>query len=270
MSARSRHVWRWFGVAAAVCVLVAAVWMVRPESAASPQAQLANVGSPQVLAARVAPPRPRPSASPEFALPAPAADAVALTFDDGPHPEFTPRVLDILDRYGVKATFFLLGQMVEEYPELVREIQERGHAIAGHSMRHDDLTKMDAARVEAELTGVNELIEAQTGSVPTCHRPPYGAHNASTDAVAAQLGLATIMWQVDTNDWRKPGASSIAASAGAAQGGQIVLMHDAGGDRSQTVAALPTIIETLQRRGLRIVPICAVIRADSSSGPIRF
>ncbi|MCE7884605.1 MAG: polysaccharide deacetylase family protein [Actinobacteria bacterium ATB1] len=267
---RHRHVWRWLAVLAAGALVIGGTWFLRPEPTVAVSAELADVGSPVVLAARAAPPAPQPVTTPESALPAPAPDAVALTFDDGPHPEFTIPILDILDRYGVKATFFVLGENVEQHPEILAEILRRGHSIAPHSIHHDELTKMDDARLHAELLGASEIVKRVTNQQPTCHRPPYGSHDARTDAAASGLGLSTIMWQVDTNDWRKPGAGRIATTAGGAAGGQIVLMHDGGGDRSQTVAALPGIIESIRSRGLRIVPICANVRAAPVSGPARF
>ena len=187
---------------------------------------------------------------------APRPDAVALTFDDGPHPWYTPKVLDILDRYHVKATFFVLGVQAQRYPELVAEIARRGHSVQNHTCAHLDLTRYSYVSVLEEIRCGSDWIEKLTGSRPTCFRPPYGAMSSGVIAAARELGEPPVLWTIDTQDYSRPGSTTIARRALAAGGGDTVLMHDAGGYRDQTVAALPSIIEGLRARGLEFDTLC--------------
>lgn len=231
----------------------------------------AEVSMPYRISAKVraaAPKTDRPARPPEKVKPGP--DAVTLTFDDGPTPAYTRQVLDVLDRYAVKATFFMLGEMARAHPDLVIEVARRGHSIANHSMSHPQLTRLSEAAARTELVDTTALLRDFGHTEIRCMRPPYGAHNARTDALSRELGLEPIMWQVDTNDWRKPGAAAIAKEGTSAVGGQIVLMHDGGGDRDQTVAALPTIIEAIQGKKLRIESICGPLRPTPKVSPVTF
>ncbi|MBS1836514.1 MAG: polysaccharide deacetylase family protein [Actinobacteria bacterium] len=212
-----------------------------------------------VLAACAPPPIPDPglTAGSLGGLPS----QVALTFDDGPNPEWTPRVLDILDRYGVKATFFVVGTEAARHPDLVRQIVARGHSIANHSWSHPQLPKQSDARVRDELSGTSMLIRNltvgvgpyRTGYIVSCARPPYGSTNARINNTMASLDMRPALWSIDTNDWRRrdPLASTRRAGADA-----VVLMHDGGGDRSLTVSRLPSVIEDIQARGLGFTKLC--------------
>lgn len=193
-------------------------------------------------------PRPRTS---------PSSTGVALTFDDGPHPLYTPALLDVLDRYNVKATFFVLGIQVDAYPELTREIADRGHSIQSHTCRHRRLTSWSSTTVAAEFQCSIRSIEKAAGTTPRCQRPPYGATNTRVESIGESLGLSQVMWDVDPADWSRPSASTIAWRVRRyADGGDVVLLHDGGGDRWNTVNALPSIIRGLRDRGLHFETIC--------------
>ncbi len=181
---------------------------------------------------------------------------VALTFDDGPDPTWTPQVLDILDRYHVKATFFVLGAQVAKHPELARAIVERGHSIANHTWHHPNLTTLSQQNLVDELSGTSNVIRDATGQVVSCARPPSGETNAHVNNTIAELGMRPALWSVDTRDWTRPGTGAIVRSALSVRGDGVVLMHDGGGDRSQTVAALPAIIEGLQATGVSLTRVC--------------
>jgi peptidoglycan/xylan/chitin deacetylase (PgdA/CDA1 family) len=181
---------------------------------------------------------------------------IALTFDDGPDPQWTPQVLDILDRYGIKATFFVVGVQANRHQDLVREIVARGHSIANHTWAHPRLTGLSAGGTADQLVGVSNLIRDMTGYVVSCARPPYGSTNARVNQQIADNGMRPALWSIDTEDWRRRGVPSIVSRALAAGPDAVILFHDGPGDRSQTIAALPTVIETLTARGLTFTRIC--------------
>jgi len=186
----------------------------------------------------------------------PSHRAIALTFDDGPHPLFTPPILDILDRYDVKATFFVLGWQAHRYPELIEEIVARGHSVQNHTWYHRNLRASSSAVVAAELRRAQEEVLEIAGLTPRCYRPPYGASSARVRDIAAGQGLAEVMWDVSGADWTRPSVASIVRRVLTADGGDIVLLHDAGGMRWNTVAALPAIIRGFQKRKLSFETLC--------------
>jgi len=171
---------------------------------------------------------------------------VALTFDDGPSELYTARILDILREYAVKATFFSVGLHADAYPKIVEQIKEEGHGIGNHTWSHPFLPDLAREDLAFQIDSTNEVLAAVTGERPVMIRPPYGSRTSDTLQYVAEQGMRTVLWDRDSMDWAQPGAASIIANsvAGITQG-SIVLMHDGGGDRSQTVEALPTIIETL-------------------------
>ncbi|HEY7414225.1 MAG TPA: polysaccharide deacetylase family protein [Ktedonobacteraceae bacterium] len=191
-----------------------------------------------------------------FTMGNPRLPEVALTFDDGPSP-YTPQVLAVLQQYNVKATFFLWGQHVQQYPGYVQQELAAGNALGNHTWSHPDLTTLSASAITTELTETQCVIKQTAGYTPTLFRPPYGSYNANVLAVAGQGGLpSTIIWSHAPRDWEMPGASVIASRVlSNTLDGSIILLHDGGGDRSQTVAALPPIIQGLQARGLRLVTV---------------
>ncbi|MFJ9692101.1 polysaccharide deacetylase family protein [Kitasatospora sp. NPDC101183] len=175
-----------------------------------------------------------------------AQRVVALTIDDGPDPRYTPTVLALLQQYGIRATFFLIGENAVEHPELVREIADRGHHIANHTWTHPDLRHMSEGKVRDELERTSDLLHRTTGRLPTWFRAPGGDWSPVSLKVAADLGMRNMGWSVDPRDWARPGTSAITERIlRDVRPGAIVLNHDGGGDRSQTVAALKTYLPTL-------------------------
>ena len=185
-----------------------------------------------------------------------AQHEIALTFDDGPQPVFTPQVLAILQHFHVKATFFDVGKWMKWHPQLAVQEAQDGHEVEDHTWSHPVLPTLSSEAIHNELARDAQKIQKATDTTPTFFRPPYGETNATVADQARQLGLSTVMWSVDPRDWTRPGADAIARRVlQATTNGSIILLHDGGGDRSQTVEALPTIINTLQQRGLQFVTI---------------
>lgn len=186
---------------------------------------------------------------------------VYLTFDDGPHPVWTPRVLDALARHGAAATFFVLGQNAAVYPGLVARLVDAGHDVGNHTFDHASLDRVDREAFIAEVRDTDRAILAAAGERAgpiACLRPPYGAVDERTRALAAELGKTIALWSVDPQDWRRPGAEQIASHLLAnARPGAILLLHDGGGNREQTVAALETVLAELSARGYAFALLCA-------------
>jgi peptidoglycan/xylan/chitin deacetylase (PgdA/CDA1 family) len=193
------------------------------------------------------------------------APQVALTFDDGPSP-YTPQVLAVLEQYNVKATFFLWGQHVQQYPGYAQQALAAGNALGNHTWTHPYLTTLSDAGIMTELSNAQNAIKQATGYTPALFRPPYGEYSVSVLAAAGQLGLSsTILWSYAPLDWETPPPDVIVSRVlDNAADGSIILLHDGGGDRSNTVAALPAIIQGLQARGLRLVTVPQILaRIDS-------
>ncbi|HVW32455.1 MAG TPA: glycosyltransferase, partial [Acidimicrobiia bacterium] len=183
-----------------------------------------------------------------------ASGVVALTFDDGPDPRFTPQILSILRRYHVPATFFVIAEQAQGHPDLVRRAVSDGDVVANHTYSHLDLAQVPKARAQADVLAGAAVIEGIAGRKPALFRTPYGDvgadGTAGIDALASDLGMHPVRWNDDSLDWRRPGVDAIVdrVLAGATTS-TTVLLHDGGGDRSQTVAALPRIIEGLRAKG---------------------
>ncbi len=181
---------------------------------------------------------------------------IALTFDDGPGP-FTPQVLSVLESYRVPATFFEIGDEVARYPQYSKMVAAARFPVEDHTWSHPDLTTLPASGVASQIDSTQAEIRAVTGTTPQCVRPPYNAWNATVLSQIATRGLTTMSYSVDPKDWSLPGVQAIADRVvGAAFPGAVVDMHDAGGDRSETVAALPQIITRLRAMGYSFVSIC--------------
>ena len=189
-------------------------------------------------------------------LPNAPRNAVALTIDDGPDPLWTPRVLKVLARFDVKATFCMIGAQAHGRPWLTRAIADEGHALANHSYRHPmNLALLPPARIEQEVARTSEAIHDVTGVAPKLFRSPGGNWTPEILTTSARNGLIPIDWDVDPLDWSKPGVSHITAALLKAQPGDILLCHDGGGDRSETVAALEVVLPALKARGLEFISI---------------
>jgi peptidoglycan-N-acetylglucosamine deacetylase len=212
----------------------------------------AVIGTVVVAAART--PSQPPAAGPPPAA-APAQEAlpakyVVLTFDDGPDPVYTPLILDVLAKYDAKATFFEVGRNVAKHPALTKRIHAAGHSVQNHTWTHADLRPLSAASFRQQLVSTDQVIRAQTGATPACVRPPYGGVSSTVTKRAKALGKGLVVWDIDSRDWTKPGPAAISKRVLAGvKNGSVILMHDGGGNRGQTVAALPTILKTLKARG---------------------
>lgn len=180
---------------------------------------------------------------------------IALTFDDGPNPVTTPRILDVLGAQGVSATFFVLGRHVELWPELARRVVDDGHAIGNHGYYHRKLHLRGPAYVRSDVTLGMEAIAHATGSLPRYFRAPHGYRSPWVTSIASELGQRTIGWTLGVWDSDRPGADVIARRAiDGCRPGTILLLHDGdgydvAGDRAQTADALPFIIRELRRLG---------------------
>ena len=190
------------------------------------------------------------------------AREVAITFDDGPGP-YTPRVLDELEKAHVQATFFEVGKMLEYFsPSTVREIRD-GDVIGDHTETHPFLARLSAREQREQLFEPLARVEILGGPRPTLFRPPYGSFNTATLHFMRVYHLLMVLWSVDTGDYQQPGVSVIVQRAvEGARPGAIILMHDAGGVRTQTIEALPIIIHDLRAKGLEPVTVPQLLRDD--------
>jgi peptidoglycan/xylan/chitin deacetylase (PgdA/CDA1 family) len=176
--------------------------------------------------------------------------AIALTIDDGPDPVYTPQVLRLLHKYQVTATFSMIGIHVAAYPHLARAVAEAGHAIANHTWTHAWLAGLPAPVVHDELAQASRAIRAAAGVQPRLFRAPYGAWSAEVIKLCGQMSMVPLDWSVDPRDWTRPGVRSIVRTIMTnTRPGSIILEHDGGGNRSQTVAALRIVLPRLLHEG---------------------
>ncbi|MDR3278339.1 MAG: polysaccharide deacetylase family protein [Oscillospiraceae bacterium] len=183
----------------------------------------------------------------------PAKPMVALTFDDGPHRTVTPRILDLLEQYGARATFCVIGNLVEGNSELPRRAVDLGCEVIGHSWDHKNLTKLSTEELQIELESTYEVIRAATGMTPAMFRPPYGSVNDHVKDVARDMGLAMINWSVDTRDWESRNAASVYDEVMASvKDRSIILCHDM---YSSTADAMELVIPELLARGYQLVTV---------------
>ncbi len=202
-------------------------------------------------------PPPDPEPAPD--RPAPDGAVVHLTFDDGPNATYTPQVLDLLARYDAQAVFFAIGQQVSGGSALVQRATADGHRLGNHSWSHPSLAELSRPAFDQEIGRTQDAVQAATGRRPTCLRPPYGAMGSQTRSWAAEAGLEVVLWDIDPQDWARPGVDSIVRSViDHVRPGDVVLFHDGGGNREQTVAALERILDQLSDRGFSftIAPGC--------------
>jgi peptidoglycan/xylan/chitin deacetylase (PgdA/CDA1 family) len=194
---------------------------------------------------------------------APAADdpwngQIFLTFDDGPGGSYTDEILEVLEKNDAKATFFQLGQNAKRDPARSRAILAAGHALGNHSWDHPDLTTLTRAQIDSQINRTQNVLEGY-GAEVNCFRPPYGATNTKVNNAIAAAGLQRQMWNEDTKDYSRPGVDAIVDVLLGATPGDVVLMHDGGGDRSQTVEALEIALPKLAAKGYKfgITPKCS-------------
>lgn len=182
---------------------------------------------------------------------------VALTFDDGPTVKYTPQILAILKKYHIKATFFMVGMNAKAHPEIVKMVLADGHAIDSHSMTHPMLTKLNNQQLEREVAGPQVVINNIIGKKPVCLRYPFGASNEHVRAIIRANGMVPVPMGWNSFDYDRPGVEKIVSWVlKNAHSGQVFLFHDGFDKREQTVAALPQIIEGIQKKGLGFSQVC--------------
>ncbi len=175
---------------------------------------------------------------------------IALTIDDGPSPIYTPQILQILEKYHVTASFSMVGQNVTYYPSVARDVADAGHLIVNHTWDHANLTALTESQTRAEIGNATDAIHNAVGRTPTIFRAPYGAWSRTTLEYCASEHLMPLDWSVDPRDWARPGVSKIVSNIMKnTVTGSIILEHDGGGDRSETVAALKIAIPRLLDAG---------------------
>lgn len=190
---------------------------------------------------------------------------VALTFDDGPYSPYTEQILDVLKEYHVPATFFVVGQNVEKYPELVQRIVDEGHQLGNHTYHHVDLLKSDRKTIEEEIDHTNRVIKAATGTVPHLVRPPHGFRDPVVMEIMATRGLKVVEWSIMSRDWTNPGVDVIVdRTLAKVKNGSIILLHDGDGiaskdSRVQSVEATRRIIQTLTAQGYQFVTVDEIL-----------
>lgn len=191
---------------------------------------------------------------------------IAITFDDGPHATFTPRLLDMLRERNLKATFYVCGNNAELYPDLLRRMIAEGHEIGNHSYNHPNLGKMSQEQVRSQLSRTHEAIVRATGIAPRTFRPPYGSFTqAQREWAMKEYGYPTVLWSVDPFDWKKPGAGAITSRIlGQTGSGGIILAHDIHG---QTIDAMPGTLDGLSSKGYRFVTVTQLMAMRVDSAP---
>lgn len=206
---------------------------------------------------------------------------LALTFDDGPDPDATPALLDVLDHYGAKATFFLLGRNIVTHPEIARDIAQRGHAVGNHTFSHPHLPSCAPGSVYRELLQCQRAIQETIGLRPTLMRPPFGEQDPVSLLIARLMGYTVVHWSASGEDYQGDPASLVVERIVAdVQPGGIILLHDGWepppfqterqlevhqcSDRSPVIDALPRILESLQKRGHQFVTVPEMIRMGQS------
>ncbi len=190
-----------------------------------------------------------------------AGPFLAMTFDDGPSAELTPKLLDILKQRDIKATFFVVGQNAAEYPDIMKRMVAEGHEVANHSWSHPSLTSLGAEGVRKQVQNTSDIIEKTTGTRPTLMRPPYGATSAALNKrFRDEYGLKVILWSVDPLDWKYRNSNRVMTSiVQGAHPGAIILSHDI---HATTVAAMPATFDALLEKGYKFVTVSELIAMD--------
>ena len=187
-------------------------------------------------------------------------NCIALTFDDGPHPAYTEEILQILEEYGVKATFFAIGENVQQYPDVFETILEKGHEVGNHTFSHPHLQHENGERLTRELEQTESLLASKGALGTKLFRPPEGVCSDAVCKAARGLGYAIILWTVDTRDWCHTSSSQIAQTVmGSVKSGDIILFHDYVTKPSPTPEALRIMIPQLLEKGYRFVTVSELL-----------
>ncbi|MFK7910231.1 MAG: polysaccharide deacetylase family protein [Akkermansiaceae bacterium] len=189
---------------------------------------------------------------------------IAMTYDDGPHPQNTPRLLDMLRERNIKATFYVIGRSVNMYPHIVRRIVAEGHEIGNHTWTHRNLKGLSDSQVRWEMNKTRDIIVAACGVKPRTMRPPYGALRQNQRAwIHKEYGYPTILWNVDPEDWKRPGLSVVTSRiVNGTRNGSIVLAHDL---HKPTVDAMPATLDGLLRKGFKFVTVSQLLALNPST-----
>jgi peptidoglycan/xylan/chitin deacetylase (PgdA/CDA1 family) len=189
---------------------------------------------------------------------------IAITFDDGPHPTNTPRLLNILAQRNIKATFYVVGQLVKEHPQIIRRILAEGHEVANHTMTHPTLTRISDERIRRELGETHKAVVDIAGYHMRTFRPPGGATNARLkEWFHKEYGYSTILWTVDPQDWKRPGVSVVTSRlVNGARPGAILLCHDL---HAPTIDAMPGTLDQLLAKGFKFVTVSQLLNMESSA-----
>lgn len=221
------------------------------QEAVPPHLRPTEEGTPAAITVE---PVQEPSPAPE---PAKCFNCVALTYDDGPVPGTTERLLDTLKRKGVHASFFVVGQNANAYPEILRRIRDEGHTIGNHSYSHPDMARQTDGTIAAQMDKTDAALTEQGGITPRWMRPPYGSYDSRVAAAAGARGMALAVWDVDTADWQhRNTATTCQRAVASAHEGAIILMHDI---HEPTVAAAECVIDGLRAKGLKPVGLHEMI-----------
>ena len=227
---------RQIALALAFCLLTGCYAMMPPESAAT-----------SVLAAK----KELPVYSVER-----DDNVIAVTFDASWGADNTPKLLDILDEYDAKCTFFLVGLWVDKYPDMVQAIVERGHEIGNHSATHPHMSKLSESKMMEELRMMSDKVEKLTGVRPTLFRPPYGDYNNSVIRTVRSAGYEAVQWSVDSLDWKNISPQDMIRRAGKVGKGDIILFHN---DSQYLLDALPTLLQSYKEQGLQMVKVSDIL-----------
>lgn len=188
---------------------------------------------------------------------------ISVTFDASWGGDKTMAILDLLDQYNAKATFFLVGIWVDKYPELVQEIARRGHEIGNHSDSHAHFTQISDAQIRQELKDCSDKIEDLTGTRPTLFRPPYGDYNSKVITVVRDAGYEAVQWSIDSLDWKNRGVNDLVKRAtNNVQKGDIILFHN---DSQYIVEALPAILQHYQAQGFTMIPAKDILLSGNTT-----